>query len=170
MPQSTSGESAERRAFTHEQAFEAPRDVVFRAWTDAATLARWWGPKGMTINLLDTLGRADGRIRYSMGSGDFMMFGRFTFEEVAPSERLVIIDARVDASGDVLTDDGFPAELRYEVMFAEAGGGGRTTVSLRVTPRDADGPAQAAFEAHMDSLGGGFRGAFEKLDAYLRGR
>jgi uncharacterized protein YndB with AHSA1/START domain len=101
-----------------------------------------------------------------MGSGDYAMHGRFTYLEVAPPERLVIIDARTDAAGDPVADDAFPTALRYEVTFAEVAGG-HTTVSLRVTPMDASAAAQAAFEAHMDGLGGGFRGAFEKLAEHL---
>ena len=38
--------------FTFGRTFDAPRERVWRAWTDAEALAQWWGPKGVTIRVL----------------------------------------------------------------------------------------------------------------------
>jgi len=165
MMSQPASDTAAPRAFTHDQTFHAPRDLVFAAWSDPEQLARWWGPRGMSITVSEARGGEGGSARYAMGTGDHAMHGRFTYVEVTPPERLVIVDTRTDAAGEPLVDDAFPAELRYEVGFVEASGG--TTVSLRVTPVHAGAAAQAAFEAHMDGLGGGFRGAFEKLAEHL---
>ena len=40
--------------------FAAPRELVFRAWTEPAHLARWWGPKGFTNPVYQWDARAGG--------------------------------------------------------------------------------------------------------------
>ena len=54
------------RAFEFERTFEAPRDLVFRAWTEAEHLGHWWGPKGMTVRVLSADVRPGGIFHYSM--------------------------------------------------------------------------------------------------------
>jgi len=36
------------RGFVITREFDAPRELVFKAWTDPKHLAQWWGPKGFT--------------------------------------------------------------------------------------------------------------------------
>jgi uncharacterized protein YndB with AHSA1/START domain len=43
-----SGAAAERRELVLSRVFDAPRELVFQAWTDPKHLAQWWGPKGFT--------------------------------------------------------------------------------------------------------------------------
>ena len=69
----------------------APRDAVFRAWTDPAALARWWVPfEGMTMPAAEVDLRPGGRYRFTMRSAkgeEFHVTG--TYREVRPPERLV---------------------------------------------------------------------------------
>jgi uncharacterized protein YndB with AHSA1/START domain len=44
-------EGATWRERTMSRVFEAPREVVWRAWTEPEQLALWWGPRGMTVPL-----------------------------------------------------------------------------------------------------------------------
>ncbi len=70
--------------------FKAPRDRVFRAWTDPQRLARWWGPEGRTAPVVELDVRAGGRWRTSMRSpeGD-EVWVRGEYREVDPPNRLV---------------------------------------------------------------------------------
>lgn len=71
--------------------FAAPRERVFRAWTDPKELKRWWGPKGYSTPTADVDLRVGGRFRFGMvklPKGDlFYLSG--TYREVRPYDRLV---------------------------------------------------------------------------------
>lgn len=70
---------------------DAPRDVVFRAFTDPDRLARWWGPAGAVNTFHEFDPRSGGMWRFVMRSPDgteYPMVNRFV--EVAPPERIVL--------------------------------------------------------------------------------
>ncbi len=78
-------------------AVDASPDAVFEAWTDAALLARWWGPPGFTIPVCVADARPGGRYRIVMRAADgvdYPMEG--VYREVTKPERLVFT---VDLSG-----------------------------------------------------------------------
>lgn len=70
--------------------FDAPRDDVFRAWTEPVELARWWGPGEFSCPQADVDLRPGGAYRLVMQprEGDAMVLGG-TYREVQPPERLV---------------------------------------------------------------------------------
>lgn len=50
--------------------FDAPRDLVFKMWTDSEHLKHWWGPKGLTMHIAKLDLCSDGVFHYSMKSPD----------------------------------------------------------------------------------------------------
>ncbi len=75
---------------TITRTFAAPREAVFRAFTVAEELKRWWGPKGTTCPVAEIDARPGGRYRVEMLSSEgntYVATGEF--REVAPPERLV---------------------------------------------------------------------------------
>jgi len=58
------------REVTITRVFDAPCATVFRAWTEADRLARWWGPKGFTNPVCEIDARVGGAIRIHMRSPD----------------------------------------------------------------------------------------------------
>jgi len=66
-----------------ERVFDAPRDHVFRVWTDPALIPEWWG-NGTTVEEMDV--REGGRYRFHTENG---MVVEGEFREVAAPERLV---------------------------------------------------------------------------------
>ncbi len=71
--------------------FAAPREAVWRAFTVAEELKRWWGPRGMTCPVAELDVRPGGRYRTEMRAPDggvYVTTGEF--REVAPPERLVL--------------------------------------------------------------------------------
>ena len=104
---------------TLARTLKAPRERVWRAWTDPVRMAAWWGPKGFTNPVCEMDVRPGGRIRILMRApdgSDHPMSG--IFREVVPPERLVW-----DASPE---DDQGVAYARTvtTVAFAETAGGG----------------------------------------------
>jgi uncharacterized protein YndB with AHSA1/START domain len=78
----------------------APRNLVFKAWTDPKQLAQWWGPTGFTNPLCELDLRVHGEIRIDMRAPDgtvYPMSG--AFREIVEPERLVFTAAALNASG-----------------------------------------------------------------------
>lgn len=77
--------------FVISRTFNAPRELVWRAWTEPAQLARWWGPHQFTATVPTLDLRVGGAYRYVMHGPDGMEYPMSgTFTEVVPPERLVM--------------------------------------------------------------------------------
>jgi uncharacterized protein YndB with AHSA1/START domain len=108
--------------------FDAPREVVFQAWTDPQQLKRWWGPKGFTNPVCEVDARPGGAIRIHMRGPDgtvHPMTG--VFHEVVEPERLVFTSSALDKNGEPLF------EVLNTVTFAEEGGKTKLTVHATVS-------------------------------------
>jgi uncharacterized protein YndB with AHSA1/START domain len=71
--------------------FDAPREAVFRAWTDPKQLMMWWAPKGFTTPLVEIDLRQNGRYRIAMQPKEgHVRYLSGTYVEVQPPERLVM--------------------------------------------------------------------------------
>jgi uncharacterized protein YndB with AHSA1/START domain len=111
------------REITNTREFDAPRALVFKAWTDAKMLAQWWGPKGFTNPRCEIDVRVGGAIRIDMRAPDgavYPMNGEF--REIVPPERIVFTNNALDDAGKPII-----AGLTT-VTFAEANG--KTTLTL----------------------------------------
>jgi len=96
----TTGSSVAERKLVLTRVFDAPRDLVFRAWTDPLQLAQWWGPTGFTNPLCELDLKPHGEIRIDMRGPDgkvYPMSG--AFREIVESERLVFTSAALNATG-----------------------------------------------------------------------
>ncbi|MDE1762123.1 MAG: SRPBCC domain-containing protein, partial [Candidatus Micrarchaeota archaeon] len=83
--------------------FDAPRDIVWKAWTDPKLVQKWWGPRGVTNPVCEVDARVGGRIRIVMKAGaelgpmagqEWPMNGTFT--EVTPKSRLSFSSGALD--------------------------------------------------------------------------
>jgi uncharacterized protein YndB with AHSA1/START domain len=102
--------------------FDAPRDLVFAAWTDPNHLAQWWGPNGFTTTTMSFDFRAGGVWRFVMHGPDGRDYqNRVTFEEIVRPERIVYRHGG--------GDDVEPVQFRQTVMFEDLGG--RTLLTWR---------------------------------------
>ncbi len=113
-----------RQTLTITRVIDAPRALVFRAWTDAALAARWWGPRGFTATECRIDARVGGAYRTVMRSPDGTEHRqRGVCRDVIPPERLVFTFAWEDAQG------GLGPETLVTVTLAEEGG--KTRLTLR---------------------------------------
>ncbi|MGE3856938.1 MAG: SRPBCC domain-containing protein [Dehalococcoidia bacterium] len=165
----TSNETADARRLTITRTYEAPRDLVHRAWTDGAALARWWGPRGATLEVVTADIRPGGVFHFAMvAEGQETTWGRLAYREVTP-ERIALVSSFADARGDVVPVPfmaDFPLELLVTATFVEAAG--RTTVTLDVAPLSASPAEQTAFESLLPSMEEGFGHALGVLTQELR--
>lgn len=112
--------------------FHAPRERVFRAWTEPEHFASWFGPRGSTLTLQRMDARPGGAFHYRHrfpDHEDVWVAGEYL--EVAAPERVSFACWFSDAGGGRVERPGFPAEMRMDVAFAERGGG--TEVAIRHT-------------------------------------
>ncbi len=98
--------------------FDAPREVVFGAWTEADSLSRWWGPQGWTTTHCTVDLRPGGVWHYCFRSEEGQeSWGKATYREIVPVERLVYVDVFSDADGNELSE---PMVMTF--TFEDAGG------------------------------------------------
>jgi uncharacterized protein YndB with AHSA1/START domain len=121
--------------------FDAPRELVFKAWTDPALMAQWWGPHGFTNPSCELDPRPGGRWRIVMRGPDGVEHpARGHYREVVPPKRLVFaIDHSElpDQWHDIVSpgrdkSKGRPAiEIVATAIFEEVGA--KTRLTLRLT-------------------------------------
>jgi len=163
---------AQTGEFIVERMFDAPRTLVWQAWTEPERLARWWGPKGAAVRVAKHELRPGGMFHYAM---QFLpgrdIWGRFIYREITAPERLVFISSFSDADGGIarppfpqLGDD-WPLEVLNTLTLTEQGG--KTTVTLRASPFNATEAARKAYANMFGSMQQGYAGTFDKLAEHL---
>lgn len=155
--------------FVISRRFDAPRDLLFRVWTERDHLVHWWGPKGAEIFSCTNDFREGGVMHYGMRTPDGVeVWGRWVYREIAPPARLVFIGSFSNPEGELVRppfDDEWPRQLLSTITFEEEDGG--TLVTVRWSPYDATEAERATFEAGRDSMYGGWGGTLDQLSEYL---
>lgn len=120
--------------------FDAPRDAVFRAWSDAAALQRWYAPQGCSISVRRLEFRPGGAYLTCIRTPDGMeCWCAGVYRDIVRPERLVFTMHMADEKGAFVEPSkshlaqfpGWPAEMTVTVTLAEAKG--RTTLTLHQT-------------------------------------
>ena len=149
--------------------FNAPRELVFKAWTDPKHLAKWWGPKGMGINVAKFDLKPEGEFLYSMSMGEGKeMWGKFVYKEITPPEKLVFISSFSDKDGNITPAPFFkvwPLQVLNVLTLTEHEG--KTSLTLRGGPINATAEEYTAFDELREGMQGGFKGTFDQLDEFL---
>jgi uncharacterized protein YndB with AHSA1/START domain len=115
------------RSIIGMRVFDAPRDLVFSAWTDPKHLAQWWGPNGFTTTTSSFDFRPGGVWRFVLHGPDGRDYqNRVTFEEIVPPSRIVYRHGG--------GDDVEPVQFKQTVIFEDIGSkesGARTRIIWR---------------------------------------
>jgi uncharacterized protein YndB with AHSA1/START domain len=166
----TARPETQRSEFVITRSYEAPRELVWRAFADGEALAQWWGPKGFTLTVFGFEFRPGGTCHYRLdGPNGHTMWARFTYREIAAPERIVFVNAFSDEAGNLsrapFFDGRWPLEVLMTVTLSEQDG--TTTVTLRSHPINATDVEVETFESNIESMSQGFGNAFDQLEAYL---
>jgi uncharacterized protein YndB with AHSA1/START domain len=143
---------AEERELVITRVFDAPRRLVFEAWTQPEHLARWWGPQGFVNVAWEMDVRPGGAWFRRMQAPDGTLFiKRGVYQEVVPPERLVLTYVNEAADGTL------DPETLVTVTFEEQGA--KTRLTLHHT----------GFEAveSRDAHQGGWTSCMERFADYL---
>ena len=117
------------RSIVTTRLYDAPREVVFEAFTKPEHLAQWWGPTGFTTTTHSIEVRPGGEWRFIMHGPDGTDYdNRIAYDEVVRPERLVY---RHGGGGD-----GEPVQFHVTVTFEDEGG--KTRLTMRALFPSAD--------------------------------
>ncbi|MEW6101688.1 MAG: SRPBCC domain-containing protein [Candidatus Omnitrophota bacterium] len=140
--------------------FDAPDELVWKAWTEPEIFKRWWGPKGFTIPFAKIDLRVGGVYHNCMRAPDGKEYwSRGVYREIAPLEKIVCTDSFSDKEGNIVSatqygmSANFPPELLITVTFSEFAGKTRLTLRHSGIPAGKD---------HDDCLTG-WSESFDKL-------
>jgi uncharacterized protein YndB with AHSA1/START domain len=132
---------------------DAPRELVWRAWTEPKHMARWFGPRGFTASVPELDVRVGGDLRIVMhgpDGNDYPMQG--VFREVTPPARLRFSNIAVDKDGKHLL------EGETTVVLDDQGGKTRLTLHtyakgfVPIAPQMLAG-MEAGWSQSLDKLG-----------------
>ena len=149
--------------------FNAPRDLVYKAWTEPERLLSWFGPVGSRFSTKKADIRPGGELVFGMKDPDgSMMWGRWAFRDLTPPERIVLVMSFVDEQENAIPHPfapDAPVERLSTVTFEERGG--KTVMTLRTQAMYASEKSNVAFRHFFAGFEKGWIGTFAQLDAYL---
>jgi PhnB protein len=157
------------KPFVISHTFDAPRERVWKAWTERDRLMHWFGPKGSTMAAAKLDFRPGGKFHYCLKTPEGQpMWARFVYREIAAPERIVWVHSFSDEHGGLARapfSDTWPLELVAAATLSSEGG--RTKVTIEWAPLKPTEAEQKTFDALHESMTQGWTGTFEQLAAYL---
>jgi uncharacterized protein YndB with AHSA1/START domain len=166
---STAAAKAADQEFIITRVFDAPRELVWQAFTEPERMRRWWGPKGFTVIAANMDLRPGGLYHYGMRAPDgSTMWGKFVYREIVRPERIVLVNSFSDEAGNITRhpmSPTWPLQMLSTFLFAEHDG--RTTLTIQWSPLDADERERATFAGAHPSMQQGWTGTLDQLAEYL---
>ncbi|HLE14600.1 MAG TPA: SRPBCC domain-containing protein [Anaerolineales bacterium] len=145
--------------------FDAPRELVWKAWTEPERFMRWWGPKDFTSPACKIDLRLGGKYLSCMRGPDGQDYwSTGVYREIVEPERIAYTDSFADEHGNVVPAShyglsaGFPLELQVTVTFEDYGG------KTKMTLKHVGIPAGEM----SDMTGAGWNESFDKLAESLK--
>jgi uncharacterized protein YndB with AHSA1/START domain len=157
-------------AFVISRVFDAPRDRVWKSWTEAERLKQWWGPKGFAVTHCKVDLRPGGIMHYCLRMPDGNeMWGRFVYREIVKPERLVFVNSFSDKDRGITVHPmsvNWPREMLSTVTFEEQGG--KTKLTVQWIPLDTSTDLERkTFEDGRESMKMGWTGTMDQFTEYL---
>ncbi|OME88346.1 polyketide cyclase [Paenibacillus sp. FSL A5-0031] len=149
--------------------FNAPRDLVFKAFTESEHLLNWWGPKGWAFDIKKFDLRPGGLFHYKQTAPDGTeMWVKFIYHEVNSPEKIVYTNSFSDEKGNTVRapfDANWPLEFSVTFIFSEDGD--KTILTMEgaaVSPTEEEAKT---LEASQDMVHEGYKVTFNQLADYL---
>ncbi|MDW7733634.1 MAG: SRPBCC domain-containing protein [Methanolobus sp.] len=146
--------------------FDAPRELLWKTWTEPEGVMHWWGPKGFTSPTCKIDFRVGGSYLFCMRSPDGQDFwSTGVYREIVPMEKIVATDSFADENGNV-------------VSASYYGMSGEWPLELLVTSRFEEQDSKTKFTLNHSGISGisdtdrtnmeqGWNESFDKLEQYL---
>ncbi len=158
------------KPFMISRTFDAPRDLLWKCFTDPDRMKQWWGPKGAAITASKMDLRPGGTYLYGMRTPDgTQMWGRMVYREIVAPERIEFINSFSDEHAGLARHPlapTWPIELLSTFAFGEAERG-KSTFTVTWTPHYPSEVERATFDAGHDSMRNGWTGTLDRLADHL---
>jgi uncharacterized protein YndB with AHSA1/START domain len=144
--------------------FDAPRELVFEAWTNPEYLLRWFAPRGCSFEIARIDVRPGGGFHSCIRDESFECWCLGEYREIVRPERLVYSLAIADRHGNKVApasvghDPRWPQETLLTVVFEDLGG--RTQLTLRQDVAESLAKETGAYPSWLEML--------DRLDDLLR--
>jgi len=142
----------------------APRERVFKAWTDPKQLVNWWAPKDCATPYCTVDLRPGGKFHYCMRMPDGNdIWGIGIYREIIEPEKIVYTDSFADKDGNPVSPEQYgissshPAESTVTVEFTEHGDKTKLTIIHEIP----------AYVKEREQTGQGWNDMLDNLDKYL---
>ncbi|MCI0446129.1 SRPBCC domain-containing protein [bacterium] len=139
--------------------FDAPREVVWKAWTDPEHVKRWWGPKNFTAPFVKSDFRVGGKYLYCMRSADGKEYwSTGVYREIVPQQKIVATDSFADEKGNIVQaahygmSPDLPLEFLITVTFEPQGNKTKFTLRHAGMPEDMGKMAEHGWNESLDKL------------------
>ncbi len=158
-----------------ERVFDAPRELVWKYWTEPEMIQKWWGPETFTAPSIKVDLKVGGKYIFAMkgpdgSEWDQVMYSAGVYKEIVPHEKLVVTDYFSDEDGNMMNpdqfgqDSNFPKESTVTVLFEEIEGG-KTKLSVIYPKPETEAQMEAILKSQMTE---GWQSSFNKLEASLK--
>ena len=139
-----------------ERVINAPRELVFDAWTDPTQLEKWWGPKGFTNPICNVDAIPGGSMLIHMQGPDGIVYPMVgEFHEIVAPQKLVFTTAALDKNGKRLF------EVLNTVTFSEEKGKTRLHLHAAVSNITEEG------RRYVDGMNEGWNQSIDRLNDYV---
>jgi uncharacterized protein YndB with AHSA1/START domain len=149
--------------------FHAPRERVFKAFTEPEHLQNWWGPKGWIFEVSKSNIRSGGVLLYSQKPADGdKMWIKFEYGEIIAPEKIVYTNFFSDDEGNTVRapfHPNWPLATLNTITFIEEEG--KTIVTMIVAPTTTTKEETRAIEDLKEMVREGHTGTLVQLEEYL---
>jgi uncharacterized glyoxalase superfamily protein PhnB/uncharacterized protein YndB with AHSA1/START domain len=148
--------------------FDAPKDIVFKAFSTAEAMAEWWGPVDFHNTVIKFDFRPNGIFHYKMQAPDKLMWGRFIFGKIQEPDLLEFIISFSDENAGLARAPfapTWPLEVFYTLYFTE--NNGKTTITLKGFPVNPSDEEYITFVEMQPGAYKGFNATLDQLEYYL---
>lgn len=162
LKQNSSTDTQNEREIVITRVFNAPRELVFKVWTEPKHIEQWWGPKGFTTRVTELDFRPGGQWRYVMVGPDGTEYPvKGVFREIMPPERIVTSDEFDEGFEQVVQAD-LPSEIIEAIAIFEDLNN-KTRLTLRIMHHTAEDRRK---HEEMGVIAG-WNSSFDCLDEFL---
>ncbi|MBU2491103.1 MAG: SRPBCC domain-containing protein [Bacteroidetes bacterium] len=159
MSDINSGSSKNQNGLTITRIFDAPKELVWKAWTDPEHIKQWWGPKDYNSPSCSADFRIGGKMHFCMKSkiDGMEIWSTGVYKEIIPFEKIVMTDCFADEKGNVVPStyykmEGIPLEMLITVTFENYEGKTKMTLVHSGLPEDHSKDANIGWNESLDKL------------------
>lgn len=166
---------SEEKALIIERIFDAPKELVWKAWTEPEMVKDWWGPEGFYAPSIKIDFRVGGKYVFAMhgpkgSKWDKDMYSAGEYLEIVPNEKIVSTDYFSDEQGNKIKpadygqDPNSPDEMRVVITFEDVEDG-KTKLTITYPKPETDEQFQAMLKSGMKE---GWNSSLNKLAESLK--